>query len=120
MVDDDLDLLRVTADQLRALGYRVLTATDGAVALRVLDQAPEIRLLYTDVVMPSPWDGPALAREALARRPGLAILFTSAEPRDLLDPSWDLLRKPVPVGLLARSVQRLLAGYTFSTSASKT
>jgi len=29
VVDDDPDLLRVTADQLRALGYRVLTAADG-------------------------------------------------------------------------------------------
>ena len=110
VVDDDLDLLRVTADQLYALGYRVLSAADGAAALRTLDQAPEVRLLYTDVVMPPPWDGPALAREALTRRPGLAILFTSAEPRDLLDPSCQLLRKPVPGETLARAVRGLLAG----------
>jgi CheY-like chemotaxis protein len=80
-VDDDPDLLRVTADQLRALGYRVLTAADGAAALEALEQAPEVRLLYTDVVMPPPWDGPALTREALTRRPGLRVLLTSAVRR---------------------------------------
>ena len=84
VVDDDPDLLTVTADRFSALGYRVLTATDGATAWRSLERTPEVRLLYTDVVMPPPWDGPALAREALTRRPGLAVLLTSAEPWDLI------------------------------------
>jgi len=108
VVDDDRDLLEATADQLRSLGYRVLTAKDGGKALEALQQTPEIRLLYTDVVMPRPWDGQSLAREAVSRRPGLPILFTSAEAGELVDPAAVLLRKPVPIDLLARTVARLL------------
>ena len=106
MVDDDPDLLAATADQLGGLGYRVMTANNGAAALETLAREPAIRLLYTDVVMPPPWDGPALAREALARRPSLAVLFTSGEHREIIDPAAELLPKPVPLDRLARAVRR--------------
>lgn len=108
MVDDDPDLLRVSADRLRGLGYRVLTAGDGAEALAVLESKPAIRLLYTDIAMPPPWDGVALAQEALRRRPGLRILFTSGEHREIAEPSAPLLTKPVPMDRLAQAVGQLL------------
>ncbi len=110
VVDDDADLLELTAAQLRGLGYRVLTAGSGIEALEKLDSEPAIRLVYTDLVMPAPWDGIRLAREVLARRPELAILFTSGEVREVSDPPAELLRKPVPLDQLAASVRRLLDG----------
>lgn len=60
-VDDDSDLLAATADQLQALGYRVLTTSDGATALALLACEPDIRLLCTDVMMPAPRGGVSLA-----------------------------------------------------------
>ncbi len=120
VVDDDPDLLAATADQLRGLGYRVMTANDGTAALDALEHEPAIRLLYTDVAMPPPWDGPALAREALSRRASLAVLFTSGEHREIMDPAAELLSKPVPLDRLAHAVRRVLDGQTFSTSTSKT
>ncbi|SDX59650.1 hybrid sensor histidine kinase/response regulator [Thiocapsa roseopersicina] len=107
-VDDDSEVLATTADQLRGLGYRVLTAGDGATALELLQQEPAIRLLYTDVAMPAPWDGVSLAREARSRRPELAILFTSGETREIRDPSAALLRKPVGREHLAQAVRQAL------------
>jgi CheY-like chemotaxis protein len=107
-VDDDREVLATAADQLRGLGYRVLTAGDGATALDLLEQEVAIRLLYTDVAMPAPWDGVTLAREARARRPDLAILFTSGETREIKDPAAALLRKPVTREDLAQAVRQAL------------
>jgi signal transduction histidine kinase/CheY-like chemotaxis protein/HAMP domain-containing protein len=109
VVDDNQDLLAVTADQLRGLGYRVLAASDGAAALEALEREPGIRLLYTDMLMPPPWDGVGLAREAVSRRPDLAVLFTSAETLEPPDSSAQLLRKPVALDRLAHAVRRALS-----------
>jgi CheY-like chemotaxis protein len=94
VVDDDPALLATTADQLAGLGYGIMQANNGVAALDALEREPAIRLLYTDVVMPPPWDGVALAREALARRPRLAVLFTSREHREVIEPPAKLLSKP--------------------------
>jgi CheY-like chemotaxis protein len=120
MVDDDPDLLAATADHLAGLGYRVMTANSGAGALDIVEREPDIRLLYTDVVMPPPWNGAALAREVLSRRPNLAVLFTSGEHRAITKPAAELLSKPVPLDRLAHAVRRALDAQTFSTSTSKT
>jgi len=60
--------------------------------------------------MPGARDGIALAREAVARRPGLAVLLTSAEPREPADLPFELLRKPVPLERLARAILRARTG----------
>lgn len=120
VVDDDPDLLATAAEQLAGLGYRIMQANDGVAALDALAREPAIRLLYTDMVMPPPWDGAALAREALARRSNLAVLFTSGDYREIVEPPAKLLPKPVPLDRLAHAVREALDGQTFSTSASKT
>jgi signal transduction histidine kinase/CheY-like chemotaxis protein/methyl-accepting chemotaxis protein len=107
-VDDDPELLQTTADQLRELGYRVLTANNGNQALARLAAEPAIRVLYTDVVMPEPWDGISLAQEALSRRPMLGILYTSGEHQVITDPPAELLAKPVLKERLADALRELI------------
>jgi DNA-binding NtrC family response regulator len=87
----------------------VLAASDGAAALEALEREPGIRLLYTDMLMPPPWDGVGLAREAVSRRPDLAVLFTSAATLEPPDSSAQLLRKPVALDRLAHAVRRALS-----------
>jgi hypothetical protein len=65
-------------------------------------------VLYTDVKMPEPWNGVRLAKQALARRPGLAVLFTSGEPREITDPPAELLSKPVSTKRLAVALRNLI------------
>ncbi|MEJ2590816.1 MAG: PAS-domain containing protein [Candidatus Thiodiazotropha sp.] len=108
VVDDDPELLQLSAEQLSRLGYRAIRADGGETALAALAQTPAIRLLYTDVAMPAPWDGVALAREALQRRPDLAILYTSGEMREIVEPPGELLRKPVQPEILGAALRRLL------------
>ena len=108
VVDDDTDLLAITAEQLTDLGYRVNAVSDVPGALEVLDRNPKIRLLYTDVMMPDPRNGAALATEARMRNPKLLVLYTSANPSNLIEAGAVLLNKPVSKQLLAQSIRKML------------
>ena len=85
---------------LAELGYRVLHATDGVEALRIMEREEgRIDLLFTDVVMPN-MSGRELADRALARQPDLKILYTSGYTRNAivhggrLDPGVAMIPKP--------------------------
>lgn len=77
IVEDDRDLRELAAAQVEALGYRVITAVDGASALPLLRTDRDIGVLFTDLVMPGPIDGMALAEEARRLHPRIGIVFTS-------------------------------------------
>ncbi|MDE0852712.1 PAS domain S-box protein, partial [Yoonia sp.] len=77
VVEDDALVRDYVIIQLKGLGYRVFEAPNGSEALVVLDQNPEIDLLFTDVVMPGGMGGSELADAARALKPDLKVLFTS-------------------------------------------
>src|SRR5215471_4949415 len=112
VVEDDTDVLNVVADELRALGYLVLTARDGQTALTVLERDGPVHLLFTDVVMPNRMRGDELARRALQKQAGLRILLTSgymAEARDdATSREFSLLRKPYKYEDLAQAIRAAL------------
>ena len=115
LVEDDELVCRYAEDQLRGLGYRVITAHTGAQALEVLQQNPDIDLLFTDVMMPDGMNGRQLADAALVMRPGLRVLYTSGYTENAiihhgrLDPGIQLLNKPYTRAGLARKVRAALA-----------
>jgi signal transduction histidine kinase len=87
VVDDEADLRQLARDILEKQGYHVLMANDGRQAFRLLEQHPEIDLLFSDIVMPNGINGYELAEKAIAIRADIKILFTSgfaekAEPHD--------------------------------------
>ncbi|MCX5514647.1 hybrid sensor histidine kinase/response regulator [Kaistia algarum] len=113
VVEDDLRVRRVAVARLREGGYRVVEAGTGGEALELLRSVPEIRLLFTDVIMPGGIAGDELAREARRLRPDIKVLFTSgyAEPtvagREFGDDeSW--LKKPYTARELAVRLRKLL------------
>ena len=77
VVEDDQDVLAVTAESLRELGYQVLTAVDAARALEILRGDQPIDLLFSDVIIPGGTNGAQLAVEARHIRPELKVLLTS-------------------------------------------
>ena len=77
LVDDDSAVLEVTTQTLRAYGYRVVTAVDGADAVAVYAQRRfEIDLVLTDMMMPV-MDGPAAVHVLRRIRPDVPIVATS-------------------------------------------
>ncbi|HEX2763120.1 MAG TPA: response regulator [Allosphingosinicella sp.] len=73
---------RLTAvDVLTDAGFETLEAGDAEEALQLLEQHPEVDVLFTDVNMPGQIDGIALACRAHRARPQLALVVTSGKQR---------------------------------------
>jgi two-component system NtrC family sensor kinase len=114
MVEDDAEVRHVVAAELEELGYQVLLAEDGRVALDILERGTDVDLLFSDVVMPNGIRGDELARRARRLRPDLKILLTSGysaadleERRSLRE--FRLLAKPYRAEELARIIEEHLA-----------
>ncbi|MGE3915927.1 MAG: response regulator [Hyphomicrobiaceae bacterium] len=74
-VEDEALILMATTDMLEELGHTVLAATSGRAALALLDERGA-DVLLTDVGLPD-MTGVELARSALARQPGLPVVFAT-------------------------------------------
>jgi PAS domain S-box-containing protein len=115
VVEDDQALRGYTTETLSELGYKVLEARDGATALQALERN-HVDLLFTDVVMPGGMNGRQLADEALRRRPGLKVLFTTGYTRNAivhhgrLDAGVHMIGKPFSFGDLSAKVRAVLDG----------
>lgn len=116
VVEDNSQLRRVSIQGLRLLGYEVLEATDAQTALAILNVRDDVRLLFTDVVMPGEIDGLELAARATRLWPQLTVLLTSGFPdmrssgrqRDAFACSYRMLNKPYRHDELAKAVRELL------------
>lgn len=100
IVDDDEEVLQVTADILETLGYQVLTARTGLEALERLRRNSQISVLFTDIRMPDV-GGEGLAGIAATWRPDIRVVFTSGfgRPRG----SSEFLPKPYKATDLIRA-----------------
>jgi PAS domain S-box-containing protein len=113
VVEDEAAVRKLTVQSLADLGYKVVEAENGELALDLLDQNPEISLLFTDVVMPQ-MNGHQLAQEASRRKPGLKVLYTTGYTRNavvhngVLDPGVKLLHKPFTLDALAHAIRRAI------------
>jgi CheY-like chemotaxis protein len=113
VVEDDPMMRRLSTETLVELGYTVLESDGAASALSILDQRPDIKLLFTDVVMPDV-NGKKLADEAVRRRPDLKVLFTTGYTQNavvhggVLDAGVNLLSKPFALDQLAAKVRMVL------------
>ena len=114
VAEDDEQVRATVVEMLGDLGYRVLKAKDAAGALNVIESGVPIDLVFTDVVMPGPVRSTELARQAQARFPNVAVLFTSGYTQDAivhdgrLDSDVELLSKPYTREALARKIRQVL------------
>ena len=115
VVEDHENLRHYTTTTLAELGYTILEAASGSAALRVLEDAQVIDLLFTDVVLPGGMNGRELADHARVRRPGLRVLFTTGYTKNAivhngrLDAGVDLLGKPFTRDSLAKKIRDVLS-----------
>jgi PAS domain S-box-containing protein len=114
VVEDEADVRAYTTGILSELGYRVLEASIGATALQILQNHPEIVLLFTDVGLPGGMTGRQLADAARKLRPDLKILFTTGYARNAivhdgrLDPGVVLVTKPFTYAAVASKLSDVL------------
>ncbi|HEY1506399.1 MAG TPA: MASE4 domain-containing protein [Stellaceae bacterium] len=106
VVEDNASLRRLVTQQLTELGYEVIAADNGALALDILKRK-DVDLLFTDIVMPGKINGIELARMASERWPDLPAVLTSGFPNNanvLVAPSVRMLLKPYRREELARAL----------------
>lgn len=76
VVDDDPEVRVIVAEFLEDFGYDVLQASSAAEALKLLDTAPDLRMIITDIRMPD-MSGIELADVATQRQSDLKIILIS-------------------------------------------
>jgi PAS domain S-box-containing protein len=114
LVEDDEALRAYGVELLNDLGYSVLAAANAAGALEIIERGHKIDLLFTDVVMPGGMNGRELANEAMRRRPGLKVLFTTGYTRNAivhqgrLDPGLQMIGKPFTYQELGTRIRAIL------------
>jgi signal transduction histidine kinase len=107
-VEDDPQVRSTVRELLLTLGYAVREAENGASALMQLHLNKDIKLLFTDIVMPGGMSGAVLAKEAIRQRPELKVLYTSGYAKGHLDEEGIWLPKPYSPDDLARKVREAL------------
>ena len=115
LADDDADVLSMSREVLERLGYRVVTAYDGLMAVDVYqERREEIALLIMDMVMPK-LDGPGAYHIIREIDPAVKVLFATGYDMGALSQIPEIGRdrvitKPFAVDDLSQRIQRLLAG----------
>lgn len=113
VVEDEPLVRMVAADAIVDGGIMAWEAGDAHEALKVLDDHPNIGLIFTDVSMPGDMDGLALVAKIADDCPNMALIVTSGHVRvtdDDLPGQGVFLPKPYHTDRLLNLVQRQLDG----------
>jgi two-component system cell cycle sensor histidine kinase/response regulator CckA len=129
LVEDDASVRASTQRMLTALGYRVVAASNGEEALKLVEahESPgtdaavtnePFAVVISDVVMPK-LSGPDLIERMRRRHPELRVLFLSGHSEGMrsgrgLRSSYRLLDKPFSLMHLARVLREVLDGSDLS------
>jgi PAS domain S-box-containing protein len=110
LVEDSREVAEVTSTLLEQLGYRVVRSENAAEALRHLQQGIHFDLLFSDIVMPGPMNGLALAEACRDNFPDIPVLLTSgySDAAQLADGRFDILRKPFELTALERAIETVI------------
>lgn len=108
VVDDEPEVRSSTALLLETLDFSVLEASDAQTALATLERNDGVALLLTDLVLPGGVSGADLARQALAKCPGLKVLLTTGRPELAQGETFTLLGKPFRMAELAQKIEEVM------------
>jgi CheY-like chemotaxis protein len=111
LVVDDVVLARmVAASQLRHHGFSVIEVSSADEAMRILNAAVKVDLVFADVHLEgSSLDGFGLGRWVRDNKPGIKVLLTSGEVHSPAPGGETLLAKPYKYDELLRRIGALLA-----------
>jgi CheY-like chemotaxis protein len=113
VVEDEDEIRSIVVELLRDEEYDVVESASGDLASVLLQAAPGLDALVTDIHMPGRLDGLALARLFRERYPESPVLYVTGNPGALRDvPTRKnknvVMAKPYHVSALIRTLSRLL------------
>lgn len=115
VVEDDVFIRELAESMIQDWGHQILSACDVPEALLHLRSGDHIDALFTDVYLKSEIHGGCdIARQAILLRPGLRVLYTTANRMTdklhaLFADGTHFLPKPYTEDQLGASVHNLLA-----------
>ncbi|MDQ8729501.1 PAS domain S-box protein [Bradyrhizobium sp. LHD-71] len=110
VVEDNVEIGRVSTEVLHDLGYATAWVTDARAALAALESS-EFDLVFSDIVMPG-MNGVELAAIIRERRPNLPIVLTSGYSNVLAENAhhgFELIQKPYSIEVLSRALRNAIA-----------
>ncbi|WP_457565871.1 response regulator, partial [Caldithrix abyssi] len=114
IVEDDPEVRSLLEASLKKLNYRVMTAANGAEALKIINSAKdEIDAIITDLVMPE-IDGVTLAKKVREMGIAIPVLFGTGYADEHLEKIVDsdysrfILQKPYRLEELAKKLNEVL------------
>jgi two-component system, cell cycle sensor histidine kinase and response regulator CckA len=113
LVEDEAALREITQEYLQSLGYQVLAASNGMLALDICrSHQGHIELILTDIIMPGV-PGPEVVKSALTMRPDLRVIYVSGYTDRGMDETeiskrGIFLRKPYGLADLGRRIREVL------------
>lgn len=110
VVEDDADVRHTVTSTFEALAFKVLSAHDGSEALRILENEPDIALVFSDVNMPGAMTGIDLGHIIRRQWPQVPILLASGYLQEDQDTNgFALLQKPYRAADLIEMLRGLLS-----------
>lgn len=116
LAEDDQTVRDITVVTLENFGYTVITAVDGAEAVRKFkENQGRLQLLLFDLIMPKK-SGKEAYDEIRLLQPDVKIIFESGYDPDmlrqktLLEQNVPVLYKPVPLAVLLKKIRNVLDG----------
>jgi CheY-like chemotaxis protein len=101
VVEDEILIRDVIADDLEQAGFTVAVAAHADEAIAILEARQDIHLVFTDIDMPGSMDGLKLAAAVRDRWPPVHIIITTGKTRPLEIPANALF---IPKPYLGRTV----------------
>lgn len=112
LIVEDEFLIRMDAvDVIRTAGFDALEAANADEAIAILEERPEIRVVFTDIQMPGSMDGVKLAAAIRGRWPPIKIVATSGMVRlssDDLPSGSRFLPKPYSASEIVGALRELI------------
>ncbi len=108
LVEDEVLIRLMIADELRGRGIHVLEASSADEALTVLESALPVHLLFTDIHLPGAMNGVALANLAHVRYPRLKLIITSSQEPAGGAVADTFIAKPYDLPVVISRVEALL------------
>ena len=114
IVEDDKEVCHFAGKSLASLGYKVLKAENGQIALDLIkSKKPELDLIITDLVMPE-LNGKEFADKVRKILPDIKVIFVSGYTDNhivhngLLEEGVNFIHKPYSMKILASTVHKVL------------
>jgi CheY-like chemotaxis protein len=101
VVEDEILIRDVIADDLERAGFSVVIAADADQAIAILEARQDIHLVFTDIDMPGSMDGLKLAAAIRDRWPPVHIIITTGKSRPTEIPANAMF---IPKPYLGRTV----------------